>query len=61
MDSFENSFMCQLSEWREEDRKFYDFKFEQVVRKHAEENSNREAAKKYSVDETVASIHYFFI
>ena len=37
-------------------RKCYAFKFKQAVIKHAEEKSNREAARKYSVDETAASI-----
>ena len=37
-------------------RKCYGFKFKQAVIKHAEEKSNREAARKYSVDETAASV-----
>lgn len=36
--------------------KCYDFKFKVAVIKHAEENSNQEAARKCSVDETVDSI-----
>ena len=36
-------------------RKSYDFKFKKAVIKHAEENSNQEAARKYSVEETAAS------
>ena len=34
-------------------RKCYDFKFKQAVIKHAEETNNREAARKYSVDESM--------
>ena len=37
-------------------RKCYDFKFKQAVIKHAEKISNREAAKKYLVNETATSI-----
>ena len=34
-------------------RKCYDFKFKQAVIKRAEETNNREAARKYSVDESM--------
>ena len=34
-------------------RKCYDFKFKQAVIKHAEETNNREAARKYSVHESM--------
>ena len=37
-------------------RKCFAFKFKQGVIKHAEENSIREDARKYSVDETAASV-----
>ena len=37
-------------------RKSYDFKFKETVIKHAEENSNQEAARKYSVIEAAVSI-----
>ena len=37
-------------------RKFYDFKFKQAVIKRPEENINQKAARKYSVNETAASI-----
>ena len=36
--------------------KCYDFKFKVAVIKHTEENSNQEAVRKCSVDETVDSI-----
>lgn len=42
-------------------RKFYEFKFNQAVIKHAEENHNQEAARKYLVDGTAASIYCFFM
>lgn len=42
-------------------RKCYDFEFKQAQIKYKEENSNREAATKYSVDETAASGVFFFI
>ena len=42
-------------------RKFYEFKFNQAVIKHAEENRNQEAARKYLVDGTAASIYCFFM
>ena len=34
-------------------RRCYDFKFKQAVIKHAEETNNREAATKYTVDESM--------
>ena len=37
-------------------RKRYNFIFKQAVIKHAEEKSNREATRKYSVDEIAVSI-----
>ena len=37
-------------------RKRYNFIFKQAVIKHAEEKNNREAARKYSVDEIAVSI-----
>ena len=37
-------------------RKCYDYEFKQAVTKHGEEDSNPEAARKYSVDETEVSI-----
>ena len=49
--------MCQWSKWQKRVRKCYDFKFNQG----AEESSNQEAIRKYSVDETAASIYYFLI
>ena len=34
-------------------RKTYDFKFKQSVIKYAEENSNREADRKFSIDKSM--------
>ena len=42
-------------------KKCYNFKFKQAVIKHVEEKSHREVAREYLVDETAASIYYFFI
>lgn len=42
-------------------RKSYDFKFKQALIKHTEEYSNRVAVRKYSVDQTVASIWERFL
>ena len=36
-----------------EKRKSYDLKFKQSVIKYAEENSNREAGRKFSIDESM--------
>ena len=36
-----------------EKRKSYDLKFKQSVIKYAEENSNREAGRKFSIDESL--------
>ena len=34
-------------------RKFYDFRFKEVAVKYADKNTNRQAARKFSVDESM--------